>query len=205
MFPIPEITRVLRDRNACCIATSATRPSSLANADFGVNGRKIANWIQTWLSAIYAVAANRKPGSTGIVGKQKVLVINKNLDFCLSMTNLLSKHRYPCFEPFISEVRIEGGKLVGKNTSLREEEISLDQLAVVFVPASPNEQFEQALAMQIVQLAKAMGVCCVGTSLNRLQMLQEVDFMLDESRRKDFIEIWMQAIYPTACNMVRKG
>jgi len=201
-----EIMRVLQQRKVCCIATTVTKPLTLEHVDFGINRLNFPKWAERWLQPIYVIASKQRPAPiVGEAGKRKVLVIHDNIDFLLSMTNLLSQNKYPAFEPLVKVTRLADDKIVGYNTSMQDVEIELDELAMIFVPAvmTRGEGENEALPRAIVQSARAKGVCCVSTSRSEKLVLSEADFMLHESRNKTFIQLWMQAIYPIACKRAR--
>jgi hypothetical protein len=203
LTPTDEIIRVLHKRNVCCIATTITKQPTLAHADFGISRLNIVDWAQKWLPPVYAVATRPKPGRIDAgEGARKILVINQNEKFGRLMTELLIAYGYPCFEPITKVLRLVDGTVTGYSDSMSEVEIKLKDLAVIFVAASSNEQSGEAPSREIVQSARAMGVCCVSTSLNQNRTLPEADFMIDETKRQRFVELWMKAIYPTACNTV---
>jgi len=205
LTPTDEIMRVLHTRKVCCIATTTTKLPTLAHADFGINRLNLVDWIPRWLQPIHTVASKQKPGPIGIeAGKRKILVVNQSAKFCLSMVKALASNKYPCLEPFTEVLRLGDDTIKGKNTSGQEVEIRFDELAVLFVAGSWSEGSDQVLARTIVHSASAVGVCCVSTSYHQSQILPEADFMIDESRYETFVALWMQAIYPTACNTVRR-
>jgi hypothetical protein len=206
LTPTDEIIRVLHKRNVCCIATTITKQPTLVHADFGISRLNIVDWTQKWLPPVYAVSTRPRPGRIDAAeGARKILVINQNEKFGRLMTELLIAYGYPCFEPITRVLRLADGIVTGYSDTMSEVEIKLKDLAVIFVAASSNEQSGEVPSREIVQSARAAGVCCVSTSLNQNRTLPEADFMIDETKSQRFVELWMKAIYPTACNTVRRS